>query len=63
MSNPAGPGLWSYEEISLKDHTDNLGMYLRGFGQDQSGEVYITTSAGAGVSGNSGKVYKLVNVK
>lgn len=53
-------GSWPYEEISLKDFPTNLGMYLKGFGQDQSGEIYLTTSGVQGVSGTSGKVYKLV---
>jgi glucose/arabinose dehydrogenase len=57
------PGQWDYEKISLKDYPSNLGQYIRGFGQDLSGEMYVTTTGGAGVSGTSGKVYKFVNSK
>lgn len=49
-----------FEEIKLRDFTNNLGQYVKGFGQDNTGEVYVTTSMQAGVSGSSGRVYKLV---
>lgn len=60
MATPAGSGPWSYSKVSLKDYPDNLGMYIKGFGQDLSGEIYVTTSMNAGVSGTTGKVYKIV---
>jgi glucose/arabinose dehydrogenase len=53
---------WPYEKISLDSHTDDLGYYLRGFGQDEDGEIYLTVSSMAGPQGNTGKVYKLVPV-
>lgn len=54
---------WSYDAISLKDYPDNLGQYLKGFGQDLSGEIYILTSAQQGLSGTTAKVYKLISVQ
>ncbi len=54
---------WPYEAINLKDFSDNLGQYLKGFGQDLSGEIYLTTSAQTGLAGTTGKVYKLVGVQ
>jgi glucose/arabinose dehydrogenase len=57
---PAASGLWSYEELALKDYTNNLGYYLKGFGQDLSGEIYIAVTGVQGVSGTTGKVFKLV---
>jgi glucose/arabinose dehydrogenase len=54
---------WSYDPVNLKSLPDNLGMYLKGFGQDLSGEVYIMTSAQVGLSGTTGQVYKLVGVQ
>ncbi len=54
---------WPYEAISLKDFPDNLGRYLKGFGQDLSGEIYITTSAQQGLAGTTGQVFKLVGVQ
>lgn len=54
---------WPYEAVNLKDFPDNLGQYLKGFGQDLSGEIYIMTSAQTGLAGTTGKVYKLVGVQ
>jgi glucose/arabinose dehydrogenase len=60
MAQPAGPGLWPFQEITLKSFTDHLGQFVKGFGQDHEGEIYITTSAQGGPTGTTGKVYKLV---
>ena len=62
-STPSASSTWSFDVISLKDFPDNLGQYLKGFGQDLSGEIYITTSAQQGLAGTTGKVYKLVGVQ
>jgi glucose/arabinose dehydrogenase len=56
----ANAGATSYEEISLKN---NFNEYIKGFGQDLSGEIYVTTSSEAGLAGTSGKVYKLVKAQ
>ena len=55
-----GGGSWSYEEISLKSNPNNIGYYLKGFGQDDDGEIYLTVSSTSGPDGNTGKVFKLV---
>ncbi|WP_207515806.1 PQQ-dependent sugar dehydrogenase [Longitalea luteola] len=60
-ATPAGHS-WPYEEVSLKSHPDDIGYYLRGFGQDNKGEIYLTVSSMLGPQGNTGKVYKLVEV-
>jgi glucose/arabinose dehydrogenase len=60
MATPAGSTLWHYDQLSLKNHPDNIGYYLKGFGQDNDGEIYVTVSSILGPSGNTGKVYKLV---
>jgi len=62
-STPAASGTWTYGAISLKDFPDNLGQYIKGFGQDLSGEVYVATSSESGLAGNTGKVYRLVGVQ
>jgi glucose/arabinose dehydrogenase len=54
------PGAWEYEEASLKNYNNDLGYYLRGFGQDEEGELYLAVSSNAGPQGTSGKVYKFV---
>ncbi|MFD2888752.1 PQQ-dependent sugar dehydrogenase [Chitinophaga cymbidii] len=58
-----GEGLWDFTEVALKDHPDDIGYYLKGFGQDMEGEVYLTVSSVAGPSGTTGKVFKLVQEK
>ncbi|WP_276372323.1 PQQ-dependent sugar dehydrogenase [Chryseolinea sp. H1M3-3] len=48
---------WNYEKLSITNKANNeLDEYILGFGQDNSGEVYVLTKAGAE---NSGKVYKI----
>ncbi|MDF2191414.1 PQQ-dependent sugar dehydrogenase [Paraflavitalea sp. CAU 1676] len=58
---PAGNS-WTYQEVSLKSHPDDIGYYLRGFGQDNAGEIYLTVSSSIGPQGTTGKVFKLVQV-
>lgn len=60
VSNPAGPGLWSFQEILLENNADDIGHYLKGFGQDLEGEIYVAASAVLGPSGDTGKIFKLV---
>jgi hypothetical protein len=60
VTNPAGPGLWGYQQLPLKSFPDNLGNFLKGFGQDLSGEIYVLGSAMLGPTGTTGKVFKLV---
>ena len=63
MSNPSGSGLWSYEKLQLKSFLETLEQYVKGFGQDLSGEIYVATSMQLGPTGNTGKIYKLVAQK
>ncbi|OQP51684.1 PQQ-dependent sugar dehydrogenase [Niastella populi] len=63
MSTGEGAGPWQYEEVSLKSHPDDVGYYIKGFGQDDDGEVYLTVTSIAGPTGNTGKVFKLVPAK
>ena len=60
MATPNSHGLWAFQEISLASHPNDLGQFLKGFGQDNEGEIYITTSTTLGPSGTTGKVFKLV---
>jgi glucose/arabinose dehydrogenase len=53
-------GSWTYEEVKLNSYPNHLGYYLRGFGQDNHGEIYVTVSSARGPQGNTGKVFKLV---
>ncbi len=60
ISTPAGQSDWSFEEISLISSPNDLGYYLKGFGQDNSGEIYLTVTTNAGPSGTTGKIFKLI---
>ena len=60
IANPGGPGLWDFQEIDLKSHPGDIGYYLKGFGQDKSGEIYLAVSSILGPTGTSGKIFKLV---
>lgn len=60
IANPAGPGLWSFHELQLAGNSDGIGHYVRGFGQDLDGEIYVTASTMLGPRGVTGKVFKLV---
>jgi len=62
-ANPEGDGLRPFSALSLKSFPNNLGQYLKGFGQDLSGELYVITSGQIGPQGTTGKVYKLVEVR
>lgn len=62
IANPAGPGLWPFQEIHLVSHPDDIGYYLKGFGQDLEGEIYLTVSSKLGPTLTTGKVFKLVQV-
>ncbi len=63
MANPAGSGLWSVEDVKLKSFPDDLGQFLKGFGQSLDGEIYVVTSQQIGPQGTTGKVYKLAEVQ
>ncbi|MBD0352606.1 MAG: PQQ-dependent sugar dehydrogenase [Flavisolibacter sp.] len=60
VASSSTSGSWSYEDLTPKDYQTNLGYYLKGFGQDLSGELYITVTGVQGVSGTTGKVFELV---
>lgn len=60
VSNPAGPGLWSFQEMMLENNAEDIGHYLKGFGQDLEGEIYVAASTVLGPNGDTGKIFKLV---
>jgi glucose/arabinose dehydrogenase len=52
-------GLWRIREL-LINGTDRLGYFVKGFGQDRHGEVYVMASKILGPSGTTGTVFKIV---
>ncbi|AVR47275.1 hypothetical protein C7S20_00945 [Christiangramia fulva] len=77
ISNPAGPGLWSFQELNVKieseegegsgeeseEEEEGIGYYVKGFGQDWKGEIYVAASKEVGPQGNTGKIFKLVRAE
>ena len=64
VSSPGGgSGLWSYDKLSFKSFPDNLGNFIKGFGQDSVGEIYVLASQKLGPTGNTGKVFKIIAEK
>lgn len=63
-SNAGGDeGLWSYDKLSFKSFPDNIGHFIKGFGQDSEGEIYVLASQRLGPAGTTGKVFKMVSSK
>lgn len=60
IATPTTTGMWSFTPLTLNGYPTNLGQFLKSFGEDQSGELYIMTSGQLGPQGTSGKVYKIV---
>lgn len=60
IATPNGQSDWSYEELDIVSHPNDIGYYLKGFGQDNAGEIYLTVTTNLGPSGTTGKVLKLV---
>jgi glucose/arabinose dehydrogenase len=63
VSQPEGPGPWASNKISFKSFPENVGNYVKGFGQDLNGEVYVLGSAVLGPTGVTGKVFKIVQAE
>jgi glucose/arabinose dehydrogenase len=59
----ASSGTSTFDPLPLASHPTDLGTYLKSFGQDQHGEMYLMTSDQEGPQGVTGKVWKMVAVK
>lgn len=61
LARPAGEGLWKIEEIGVADRPGGrINEYIRSFGEDDEGELYILTSEVGGPTGDTGKIYRIV---
>ncbi len=61
MQPAESQSMWPMRELSIDGRADGeLGAFLRGFGQDDSGEVYVLTSQQPGPTGTTGEVYRVV---
>ncbi len=59
---PSAAGmLWKIEEIKVAGSTnERVNAFVRSFGQDDRGELYVLMSDNAGPKGDTGKIYKIV---
>jgi hypothetical protein len=64
-ATPAGQQLWQFEELTFTTPNGRLNHFLKGFGQDDDGEVYLMVSNTTSPFGTLGKVLRLArnNVK
>jgi hypothetical protein len=46
--------------VRLKSFPKDMGQYVKGFGQDLNGEIYVLATTEIGPQGTTGKVYKLI---
>ncbi|PRP96451.1 PQQ-dependent sugar dehydrogenase [Enhygromyxa salina] len=62
-SPPTGTdGAWTLKEVAVRDRSNGrIGEFVRAFGRDQAGELYVLTADNLGPSGDSGKVYRLTS--
>ncbi|HEY1113849.1 MAG TPA: PQQ-dependent sugar dehydrogenase [Chitinophagaceae bacterium] len=60
VATPSHHSAWDFEELELESFPNDLGHFLKGFGEDRKGELYVTVSSMVGPGGTTGKVYKLV---
>ena len=58
MATPQTSGLWPMREL-LINGTTRLNHVVKGFGQDQEGEVYVMATEVLGPTGSTGKVFRL----
>jgi len=62
LARPSDQGPWKMEEIRIADSPNGLvNEFIRSFGRDDAGELYILTSDAAGPQDGLGKIYKLVS--
>jgi hypothetical protein len=53
-----GPGIW--ERFEIRPGGNRLGRYVRGFGEDEDGEIYLLNTTTPGPSGITGDVRRSV---
>lgn len=64
VAEPQEDTLWTVRQVQFDETTNatngDLNEFVLGFGQDNSGEMYVLTSQEEGPTGNTGTVYRLV---
>jgi glucose/arabinose dehydrogenase len=63
VATPTDKGLWSLEEIEIAGRPGGrLGLFIRSFGMDEKGEIYVLASAETGPVNNTGEIFKILPV-
>jgi glucose/arabinose dehydrogenase len=57
-AQPRTSGLWTMQEL-LINGTQPLGSFVKGFGQDRAGEVYVMATQVIGPNGTTGRVLRI----
>ncbi len=54
---------WSMRELSVSNGNDEgrLGLFIKGVGEDADGELYLLATENSGPSGNTGRIYRIVD--
>jgi glucose/arabinose dehydrogenase len=62
-ATPSESGLWSWEEVEAAGRpSGRLGLFIRSFGMDDEGEIYVLASAETGPVNNTGETFKVLPV-
>ncbi len=53
---------WVFDELTILNNNNDgrLNLFIKGVGEDASGELYLLTTEETGPAGNTGKVFKIV---
>jgi glucose/arabinose dehydrogenase len=54
------PGIWERFSFQLWPSGGRLGRFVKGFGEDEAGEIYLLSTTTLGPKGNTGDIHRLV---
>lgn len=60
IASPSSEGLWMWKELMVADSSNGrIDAFIRGFGQDDEGEIYVLTSSEMGPANQTAKIFKM----
>ena len=61
VATPSSDGLWRWQELRIADTSSGrINSFIRSFGQDDEGEIYILTSNEMGPVNQTGRIFKII---
>ena len=61
VASPSTDGLWDWEEVAVAGSSSGrIDQFIRGFGQDEVGEIYVLASSEMGPANQTAKIFKLI---